>query len=53
LIAAIVFCPINNNESIPNQYWLQVADFKMFISELWGKMDIAKRVVKLYTGIAI
>ena len=53
LIASVVFCPINKNESLPPDYWLQIADFKMFVSELWGRVDIAKRVIKLYTGISI
>lgn len=53
LIGAVVFSPVNKGEKIPDQYWLQIGDFKMFISELWGRIDIAKRVVKLYTGVSI
>lgn len=53
LVGAVVFCPANKAEVIPNQYWLTIADFKMFASELWGRIDIAKRIVKLYTGITI
>ncbi len=53
LVAAVVFSPTNKGESIPEQYWLHVADFKMFISELWGRIDIAKRVVKHYTGLSV
>ena len=53
LLGAVVFSPVNKNETIPDTYWLSVADFKMFISELWGRIDIAKRVVKLYTGISV
>lgn len=53
VLGAVVFSPVNKNESILDTYWLSVADFKMFISELWGRIDIAKRVVELYTGIAI
>jgi len=53
LIGAVVFSPANKGESIPDQYWLRIPDFKMFISELWGRIDIAKRVVKLNTGVSI
>jgi hypothetical protein len=53
LIGAVVFSPANKDESIPDQYWLRIADFKMFISELWGRIDITKRVVKHYTGVSI
>jgi hypothetical protein len=53
LIGAVVFSPANKNELIPDNYWLHIADFKMFISELWGRIDIAKRVVTLYTGASI
>jgi len=53
LIGAVVLSPANSDESITEQYWLLIADFKMFISELWGRIDIAKRVVKHYTGVSI
>ena len=53
LIGAVIFSPVNEAESIPDQYWLRIADFKMFVSELWGRIDIAKRVVKHYTGVSI
>jgi len=53
LLGAVVFSPANKDESISNQYWLSIADFKMFISEAWGRIDIAKRVIKLHTGISI
>lgn len=53
LLSAVVLAPVNKAETVPDTYWLSVGDFKMFISELWGRIDIAKRVVKLYTGIAI
>ena len=53
LLGAVVFSPVNKNETIPDSYWLSVADFRMFISELWGRIDIAKRVVQLHTGISV
>lgn len=53
LISAVVFSPTNKTESIPNEYWLQIGTFKMFISELWGRIDLAKRFVVFHTGVDI
>ena len=53
LIASVVFAPVNARESIPDNYWISVADLKMFISEVWGRIDIPKRVIKFYTGSTI
>ncbi|MCM3876379.1 MAG: hypothetical protein NEA02_08165, partial [Thermoanaerobaculia bacterium] len=53
LIASVVFAPVNAGESIPDNYWISVADFKMFISEVWGRIDIPKRVIRFYTGVTI
>lgn len=51
LISTVIFSPCNKMEFIAEHYWLQVGEFRMFISELWGRMDIAERIVKFYTGI--
>jgi len=51
ILGAIIFSPHNKAEKIPDTYWFRIADFQMFISELWGRIDLAKRVVKLHTGI--
>jgi hypothetical protein len=48
LLGSVVFNPINKNESVAEKYWLNIWDFKMFISELWGRIDLAERVIKLY-----
>jgi hypothetical protein len=53
LLGAVVFSPTNKAEKVPDEYWLMVGDFKMFISELWGRVDLAKRIVKFYTGVDI
>lgn len=52
-VSAVVFSPKNVNESIPPEYWLRIGQFSMFISELWGRVDLAKRIVKHRTGISI
>ena len=48
LLGLIVVHPANKREQIPNKYWITIADFKMFVSELWGRKDIAERVRKFY-----
>jgi len=53
LLGAVIFCPTNKAETVPDTYWISIADFKNFISELWGRVDLAKRVVKMYTGVDI
>lgn len=53
LLSAVVFAPVNKSESIPEPYWLQVGQFTMFISELWGRVDLAKRIVKFHTGVDV
>jgi hypothetical protein len=29
-------------------YWISISDFKMFISELFGRQDLAERIMKFY-----
>jgi hypothetical protein len=53
LLAAVVLSPVNKGETVPDTYWISVADFKMFVSEWWGRIDLAKRIVKMYTGVNI
>jgi hypothetical protein len=48
LIAAVIVNPINKNEKINDKYWINIWDFKMFISELWGRGDLVKRIINLY-----
>ncbi|MDQ2746643.1 MAG: hypothetical protein M3T96_05225 [Acidobacteriota bacterium] len=48
LLGIVIFQPVNKNESVPDKYWLNISDFKMFISELWGRIDLAERVVNFY-----
>ena len=50
LLGSVVFNPVNKDETVADRYWLNIWDFKMFISELWGRKDLAERVIKLYRG---
>ncbi|MYM36588.1 hypothetical protein GTP38_19855 [Duganella sp. FT94W] len=53
ILAAIITNKSNAKEEIPSSYWLSIADFKMFISELWGRVDIPKRILQVHTGFEI
>lgn len=48
LLGSIIFNPANKDEKIGENYWISIADFKMFISELWGRADLAARIMKFY-----
>lgn len=48
LLGSVIFHPTNKDETTPDKYWLSVADFKMFISEFWGRQDLAERIMKFY-----
>ncbi len=48
ILGSVVFNPLNQHETVADRYWLNIWDFKMFVSELWGRMDLAERVMKLY-----
>jgi hypothetical protein len=48
ILSSVILNPVNKNEKCSENYWISIWDFKMFISELWGRMDLAERVMKLY-----
>lgn len=48
LLASVIFHPANEDETLPDKYWFGVGDFKMFISELWGRRDLVERIMKFY-----
>lgn len=48
LLGSVIFHPVNKDENISDKYWISISDFKMFISELWGKRDLAERIMKFY-----
>jgi hypothetical protein len=48
ILGLIIVHPVNKKEQIPDKYWINISDFKMFISELWGRIDLAERVRKFY-----
>ena len=48
LLGSVIFHPANADETIGEKYWINISDFKMFISELWGRADLAERIMKFY-----
>jgi hypothetical protein len=48
LLGSVIFHPSNIEESIGDKYWISISDFKMFVSELFGRRDLADRIMKFY-----
>ncbi len=48
LLGSVIFHPSNKDEVIGDKYWMSISDFKMFVSELWGRADLAERIMKFY-----
>ena len=48
LLGGVIFHPVNKGEDIGEMYWINISDFKMFISELFGRQDLAERIMKFY-----
>ncbi len=48
LLGSVIFNPVNKDETIGDQYWISISDFKMFVSELFGRNDLAERIMKFY-----
>lgn len=47
LIGIVIFQPVNKDENVPDEFWINVSDFKMFVSEFWGRIDLAERIMNL------
>ena len=48
LLGYAIFNPVNKGETISDKYWLDVSSFKMFVSEFFGRIDLAERIIKLH-----
>ena len=48
LLGTVIFHPINSDETIGEKYWFNFGDFRMFVSELFGRQDLAERIIKFY-----
>jgi len=50
LVGIVIFQPANKDQSVPDKYWINISDFKMFVSEFWGRIDLAERIMNFYLG---
>lgn len=50
LLGIVIFQPANRDQSVPNKFWINISDFKMFVSEFWGRIDLAERIMNFYTN---
>ena len=48
LLGSVIFHPLNKDEQVGDNYWINISDFKMFVSELFGRQDLAERIMKFY-----
>jgi len=48
LLGSVIFHPSNKDEVIGENYWINISDFKMFVSELFGRKDLVDRIMKFY-----
>ena len=48
LLGSVIFHPTNKGEEIGEMYWISISDFKMFVSELFGRDDLAERIMRFY-----
>jgi hypothetical protein len=49
LLGSVIFHPLNKDETIGEMYWISISDFKMFVSELFGKQELADRIMRFYS----
>ena len=48
LLGSVIFHPVNTGQEIGDEYWISISDFKMFVSELFGRKDLADRIMHFY-----
>lgn len=48
VLGSVIFAPENRDERIGEKYWLNVGDFRMFVSEFWGRRDLVERIIRFY-----
>lgn len=50
VVGIVILQPANRDQTVPDQFWINISDFKMFVSEFWGRIDLAERILNLYNG---
>jgi hypothetical protein len=51
LLGGVIFSPANADETIGEDYWINIADFRMFVSELFGRQDLVERIIKFHRPV--
>ena len=49
LLGSVIFHPSNKDEEIGEFYWINISDFKMFVNELFGKQELAEKIMRFYS----
>jgi hypothetical protein len=49
LLGSVIFNQVNQGETIAEDCWISISDFRMFVSELFGRQDLAERIMKFYS----
>jgi len=52
LLGTVIFSPVNGGETIGERYWFSVGDFRMFVTELFGRQDIMDRIIEYHKDAA-
>lgn len=50
VILAVISSPVNKDEKVNELCWISSLSFKYFINDLWGRIDIVKRIAELHFG---
>lgn len=50
MIAIVIFCPVNAQESIDRNYWIGMFGNQMIVNDFWGKEDVARHIASKNAG---
>lgn len=53
LVLSVVVSPVNKDERVGELCWISTLSFKYFINDLWGRIDLVKKMVRAIIGITI
>ncbi|HEY2867183.1 MAG TPA: hypothetical protein VGJ02_08835 [Pyrinomonadaceae bacterium] len=52
LLGTVIFHPVSAGEPIGERYWFSVGDFRMFVTELFGRQDLMDRIIEYHKDAA-
>jgi len=50
IISIAIFCPVNANESVERNCWIEMFGNRFIVDDFWGKEDIAKHITTRNAG---